>query len=308
MCAASDDDDDAEPDQSPADASIMSASTAGAARQSQLPTNTYKSRRFNVLRKQTKLTSILRMRQRCETDCDPELRRILSELTFVGVVDRKRALIQHDTKMYLCNTASLAAEIFYQILLYDFENFGRIRLGHGGLPVRDLAALALQSPESGWTEADGSVAELAQSVHEIFVQKRAILREYYAFEVSDDGRLEQLPLLLENHAPSMAHLPMYVLRLATEVNWDEEQPFFETFSRETAAFYAIVPMTERPVALSTDADGTDSAEPLTWRWYVEHVLYAALKNYLLPPRAFMTNQSFLQVANLANLYKVFERC
>lgn len=282
----------------------------------QLPVpNTFRARKFNVLRKTTKLTSILRMRQRCEGKCDRELRRLLSELSFVGVVDRRRALIQHDTKMYLCDTERLSAELFYQMLLYDFENFGSIRLvgdGDGGLSIRELAAMALNSEESGWTEADGSMADLADSVHEIFVQKRAILSEYYGFEIDADGRLNRLPLLLDNHMPSMAHLPMYLLRLATEVNWDEEQPFFETFSRETAAYYAIIPVattsSEDDTAESGEPAAQEGGGPLSWRWYVEHVLFPAIKDYLLPPKEFMHNRCLLQVANLANLYKVFERC
>lgn len=32
---------------------------------------------------------------------------------------------------------------------------------------------------------------------------------------------------------------MYVLRLATEVDWDSEQDCFQTFCRETAKFFSI---------------------------------------------------------------------
>ena len=86
---------------------------------------------------------------------------------------------------------------------------------------------------------------------------------------------------------------MYVLRLATEVNWDQEKECFASLSRETATFYSYIPQ-----SLSEDE----------WKWTIEHVLYIALKQYLLPPTSFMSNKSFLQVASLSNLYKVFERC
>lgn len=92
---------------------------------------------------------------------------------------------------------------------------------------------------------------------------------------------------------------MYLLRLATEVDWESEQEFFETFSRETASFYAIIP---------TDPDNNDSDTNKSSSWFIEHVLYAALKDQLLPPQEFTHNKSFLQVASLSNLYKVFERC
>lgn len=89
----------------------------------------------------------------------------------------------------------------------------------------------------------------------------------------------------------MSYLPMYILRLATEVDWQSEKKCFDTFSRETAQFYAQIART---------------ANENEWKWSVEHILYDNLKRYLLPPPNFSAN--ILQIANLQNLYKVFERC
>lgn len=86
--------------------------------------------------------------------------------------------------------------LFYQILLYDFENFGEIKFEEPGLPVRELIVLALESDDSGWTPEDGPIEDLANTVCDILVKKAIILREYYSFLISADGRLLQLPLLL----------------------------------------------------------------------------------------------------------------
>lgn len=102
-----------------------------------------------------------------------------------------------------------------------------------------------------------------------------------------------VPISIDGHAPSMAHLPMYILRLATEVDWDDESSCFKTFSRETAIFYA-------------EFDESDDANK--WQWQHEHIFYGAFKKFLLPTQKFMLNKCFLQIANLSNLYKVFERC
>lgn len=209
------------------------------------------------------------------------------------------------------------------MLLHDFENFGHIQFPAPGLRITDLATLALESPESGWTTEDGRIEDLADSVRDILVDKAAILREYYAFEISSDGYLLRIPVLLgllmnfiiyiennwnesicvaatDNHQPSLAHLPMYILCLATEVDWDDESRFFETFSRQTALFYANIPY--------ADDDGETDAEGAAWKWNVEHVIYPGCKQYLLPPRQFMTNHTLLVVASLPKLYRVFERC
>ena len=51
--------------------------------------------------------------------------------------------------------------------------------------------------------------------------------------------LTTLPLLLDKYTPLLEGLPMYILRLATEVNWESERGCFESFARETSTFYAV---------------------------------------------------------------------
>lgn len=83
----------------------------------------------------------------------PGLQEMLQNHSFVGCVNPQWTLIQHHTKLYLLNTTSLRSEplfspvvsaccfsshftlcfrhsqeLFYQILIYDFGNFGILRL------------------------------------------------------------------------------------------------------------------------------------------------------------------------------------
>lgn len=104
-------------------------------------------------------------------------------------------LMQYETNLYLCNMRHLSEELFYQLLLYGFENFARIRFAEP-LSIKQLAELALRSKVSGWCEADGPIGELAQSVCDILGDKAGILREYYGISISTDGHLESLPMLL----------------------------------------------------------------------------------------------------------------
>lgn len=145
--------------------------------------------------RQTKLTSVLVLRKKTETKCDTKLRKILGESTFVGCINRQVILIQFESNLYLCDIQKLGEELFYQMLLYDFENFGQICL-KTPLSIKELAELALNSKESGWCEADGPIDELATSVKDILLQKADILKEYYGLRISIDGYLESLPLLL----------------------------------------------------------------------------------------------------------------
>lgn len=54
--------------------------------------------------------------------------------------------------------------------------------------------------------------------------------------------------------------------------------------------------------------GFQEAEATSWRWKAEHVVFKALRSLLSPPKSFSEDGTVLQIANLPDLYKVFERC
>ena len=43
------------------------------------------------------------------------------------------------------------------------------------------------------------------------------------------------------------------------------------------------------------------------RWQIQHVLFPAMRKYLVPPKALL-DRDVVQIANLPDLYRVFERC
>uniref|UniRef100_A0A182W299 DNA mismatch repair protein S5 domain-containing protein n=1 Tax=Anopheles minimus TaxID=112268 RepID=A0A182W299_9DIPT len=250
------------------------------------------SRKRKRVQKETERSSIHMLRKQIESDGDENLRKIFRELTYVGTIDRDQVLIQYDTKLYLAKTQPLAAELFYQLLLFNFGNFERITLPEP-LDLKRLAHLALADPSSGYTEEFGPADELADIIVETLVSHATILREFYNISIREDGFLESLPKLLDNYIPSVVFLPMYIVRLATEVEWDEEMECFRTLSRETAHFFSRIALTK------PDKE---------YRWELEHVIYPAIRNQLVPPKEFSKNGCLLQLASLHELYRVFERC
>lgn len=86
---------------------------------------------------------------------------------------------------------------------------------------------------------------------------------------------------------------MFILHLAAEVDWETEKNCFKTISRETAIFYSRISKT------------LPHAE---WKWTIEYIIYPAIKKFLLPQNQLLLKKCFYQIANLPNLYKVFERC
>ncbi|XP_003708650.1 DNA mismatch repair ATPase Mlh1 isoform X1 [Megachile rotundata] len=255
-------------------------------------THEFKSYSINNFRREVKLTSVLKLRKEVENECHEGLREILSDLTFVGCIDESAALIQSGVSLYLCNTKKLAEELFYEIMLYDFANHGVIKFSDA-IPLYELAMLGLDTEEAGWTEEDGTKEELAKNVKELLLEKTDMLKEYFSIVIDKKGNLRSLPVLLEKYFPYEAGLPLYILRLATEVEWSTEQPCFRTVCRETARYYSQM----NPIHDTHD-----------WKYITEHVLYSAIKESLLPPKYFAHDSTILQIANLPDLYKIFERC
>lgn len=153
--------------------------------------------------------------------------------------------------------------------------------------------LGLSAEEVGWTEDDGPKDEIAQSVTKLLIEKAPMLKDYFSIVIDAKGYLKSLPVLLDKYTPCPGELPVYILRLSTEVNWNSEKECFDGVCRETAKFFSHV-------------DYSD--EQYDSKHMIEHVLYPAIKESLLPPKYFSHDSTILQVASLPNLYKVFERC
>ncbi|XP_038593777.1 DNA mismatch repair protein Mlh1 isoform X2 [Micropterus salmoides] len=171
-------------------------------------------------------------------------------------------------------------------------------------PLYDLAMLALDSEESGWTEEDGPKEGLAQYIVDFLKRKAEMLEDYFSMEIDQEGNLTGLPLLLDKYTPVMEGLPMFILRLATEVNWDIEKECFRDFSKECSMFYSI----RKQYILEAELGEEQDAEANSWRWKVEHVIFKAFRTLYSPPKNFSEDGTVLQIANLPDLYKVFERC
>lgn len=254
------------------------------------------------------LTSVLSLREEINERGHETLREMLRNYSFVGCVNPQWALAQHQTKLYLLNTTKLSEELFYQILIYDFANFGVLRLSEPA-PLYDLAMLALDSPESGWTEEDGPKEGLAEYIVEFLKKKAEMLADYFSLEIDEEGNLTGLPLLIDNYVPPLEGLPIFILRLATEVNWDEEKECFESLSKECAMFYSVRKQyISEESTLSGQQSKAAGSSANSWKWTVEHVVYKAFRSHLLPPKHFTEDGNILQLANLPDLYKVFERC
>lgn len=110
-----------------------------------------------------KLSSVKNLRKMVKDESHPGLRDLIANHSFVGCVSPRFTLVQHSTFLYLVDTPRLSRHLFYQILIRDFGNFSAIRLDPPA-SIKQLALIALDSDESGWTEADGDKGDMAEHV------------------------------------------------------------------------------------------------------------------------------------------------
>lgn len=168
---------------------------------------------------------------------------ILKKHIFVGAVDDTFSLLQHDTKLLLVRHVELCKELFYQLAIRRFGCMPRLSLASNPVPLHSALRVALDLPEMDWKEEYGSKDELAERAAAVLLAKAGMLDEYYRISFdpcADEGRgaLTSLPDLLPRFTPSPAGLPVFLLRLATEVNWEQEQVCFEGVATELGLYYS----------------------------------------------------------------------
>lgn len=255
--------------------------------------------RKQKLDREIKLKSLNELKNSVEEAVSLNTLKIIQDFNFVGCLDNESALIQHKTGLYMANTYNLSQELFYQLALFNFGNFGYFRFKEP-LSIFDLIVIALDNPESQWEPDDGDKEQLAKRCEKLFLSKSLMLDDYFSIKVikKDENRayLEAIPMLLNDFEPNLIELPMFMLRLATEIDWKKEKDCFDTICNEIGLFYTLK---------NSKQETNNNGKPEK-NWIIEHVIYTSLRNFLLP--SVNCEDAFFKLVDLHDLYKVFERC
>lgn len=200
------------------------------------------------------LTSVKNLRAEVKDSMHKGLTDIFASHTYVGIVDESRriAAIQSGVKLFLVDYGLIFMELFYQLGLRDFGNFGVIKL-ESSPRLQDLLSLAasaeldehrqhVREGKLGTTGAadkdeEFDVDTVTARIAEQLIERREMLQNYFSLTISEDGCLKTLPLLLKGYIPSLSKLPRFLLRLGPFVDWSDEQACFKTFLMELATFY-----------------------------------------------------------------------
>lgn len=244
---------------------------------------------------------------------------VFASHTYVGLVDFHRRIVamQGGVKLYLVDYGMVSNEYFYQLGLTDFGNFGAIKF-EIPLDIRSLISIGIKHEQALGNPEDEGVPwdTVPDLVTTQLITSREMLLQYFNFEVSLEGKLVSLPLLMKGYTPSLAKLPRFLMRLGPCVDWVDEESCFHTFLGELASFYTPEQLPTRVLAgdetQMRDADGVDEAKASLeerredMSRVLEHVLFPAFRARLIATKGLL--KGVVEVANLKGLYRVFERC
>jgi DNA mismatch repair protein MLH1 len=187
------------------------------------------------------------------------------------------------------NVREMAQSLFYQLALLQFGGLVSAQLKERvNLTTVMAYALQLEEEQSDDDSDSNSIGEtnleLAQQAATCLLDHSEMLAEYFSIILEREGEvvwLTSLPVLLEGHEPSPGGLSVFLLRLATEVEWTQERSCFEGICRELGSYYAV---SEKNI---------------------QHTMFPAISFLLTPtPRV----EAFMRkITVLSELYKAFER-
>lgn len=287
------------------------------------------------------ISSVQELVNDIDGNCHSGLLDIVRNCTYIGMADDVFALLQYKTQLYLANVVNLSKELMYQQVLRRFAHFNVIQLSDPA-PLRLLIMLALKEEDLDLesNENEDLREKIAEMNTELLKDKAELLEEYFCIYIDSHGNLSRLPVILDQYSPDMDRIPEFVLSLGNDVDWEDEKNCFQTIAAAVGNFYAIHP----PLLPSPSGDGLqfyrrrkpeknpDDKEKATdidvemedeldhellseaetaWaqrEWSIQHVLFPSMRLFLKPPTSMATNGTFVQVASLEKLYKIFERC
>ncbi|KAJ2511761.1 DNA mismatch repair protein, partial [Coemansia sp. RSA 2049] len=232
------------------------------------------------------LTSIRNLRNELRRHAHTELTRVLSEHTFVGFIDDRKALIQYQTRLYMVDYCKISFHLFYHRCVFDFMNFGRILL-QPAPSIYELALVAAQ--ELG----DENPEKSAEEVNMRFVNNSEMLEEFFLIRISDIGTVESMPMIVKEYSPDYDKLPLFLYNAAFSIDWENEQPFLKGFINALASLYALEP------PLPDDPLNAKEA----YRLMAEHRIFPSFKETSFwAPNMLLTENAVIQLADLPDLY------
>mmetsp|Transcript_40359 Transcript_40359/g.93591 ORF Transcript_40359/g.93591 Transcript_40359/m.93591 type:complete len:743 (+) Transcript_40359:30-2258(+) len=282
------------------------------------------------------LTSVEELREAVGLAADVDLSTRLNQSVYVGPVSNEIVLLQCGASLCMVNLVILARECAYQRLLRLIGGVGCITLAEP-LLLSDLLQLGIEDPESGYEKelhASVDIGVLVSRFVALLLDKADLLSAYFMLEIDVATKcLKAVPNALglkTDLGCSFEALPLFLIRLCAEVNWEQEKACLDMICQLTADFCTelLVPGMSDATSQRQDAiedlnaavqagEFVDVVEAsAAKRQRTTHdsqslrFLYEAIRRdgQCQWPREFAKDGTFVELVSLDQLYRIFERC
>lgn len=182
------------------------------------------------------------------------------------------------------------------------------------LQLKDLLLLALDHPDAHYNPSVHlSKGDLVNYYFKKLISKADMLLDYFSIEINQEtGCLISLPIVHEILKPFPQELPMFILRMATEIDYTNETKCFSGIAEELSHYYAkFIDFHSYNISLQEGIkDPLSKKINEELKFVYEHELFPELKKSFAVRKRFADDQdlTFTMITCTENLYKVFERC
>jgi DNA mismatch repair protein MLH1 len=210
------------------------------------------------------------------------------------------------------------------------------------LPVAELLSLALDHPDACYDPAKHLPKDqMITSYLKKLESKAEMLEDFFGIKLarggedaadedmaddeehksSDESKNElcliTLPIVVKGIKPFPQELPMFMLRLAAEVDYSSEQKCIQNVAQELSFYYAryIDFLSLQSQAIKYGQQDQSSEEGVCqeiddFKFALEHEILPEMKKHFIVRKKFalFDDLTFSMVTCTENLYKVFERC
>ncbi|OAF69402.1 hypothetical protein A3Q56_02853 [Intoshia linei] len=242
------------------------------------------------------LNSVKEMKNNFLDNVDPFTTKILKEHIYIGLLSQNHLLIQHNTDLISMDINYICQEVLYQVCIFHFATFKFIKL-QKNFDIEKLIRLALDSNECDWNNEDGDKSELAVNGAKILIAHQSLLADYFSITITKDKFIQTLPNLIPGLVPKLIYLPIFLLALACQVNWEIEKDCIDTIIKELVSFYS--------------KDISKHNNEKMERKIVEHSLLKQARKSkfrLAKIGAYVNDRCMKKIGSNHDFYKIFERC
>lgn len=288
------------------------------------------------------LSSVCELKAAAALVADAQLSKSLNQSVYVGPVSRELVLLQCGAALCLANLVCLARECAYQRVLRLLGGPGSLML-KSPLPLQELLRLGVLDPASGYDpelhvqlDVDALVARFVALLEE----KAELLGAYFMLGI-EGGKLYSLPNALGVASDAglvLETLPLFLLRLCTDIDWADEKPCLDGLCRLVAEFAVESLLPSEGDATGCDEatrDATSALNAAVSAGQFEDVATAAIamgrkRQRTVGPQALQElrwlheavrrdgscqwqsscarDGTILELVSLDQLYRIFERC